>query len=503
MEPFVNFTGVVCPLDRANVDTDAIIPKQFLKSIKRTGFGPNLFDEWRYLDRGEPGQDCSQRPLNPDFVLNDPRYAEASILLARENFGCGSSREHAPWALTGQGFRVLIAPSFADIFYNNCFKNGILPIRLSTKQVSDLFALAGAAEALRIAVDLPAQTLGLPDGEVIDFELDPFRKHCLLEGLDDISLTLQHVDAIRAYEARRRKAAPWVFARSIRSAAAAVTETRSLSKRILVLAGDGIGPEIVAEAIKVLQAVRDHCRIDLAWSEALVGGAAYDAYGHPLPEETLAAARDADAVLLGAVGGPKWEPLPIAVRPEKGLLGLRAGLELFGNLRPAILYPQLADASSLKAELVAGLDILIVRELTGGIYFGEPRGVAQLESGERRGINTLVYTESEIRRICRMAFDVARQRGKRVCSVDKANVLECTELWREVATEVGRDYPDVALSHMYVDNAAMQLVRAPKQFDVIVTTNMFGDILSDAAAMLTGSIGMLPSASLNAKGQGM
>lgn len=276
-----------------------------------------------------------------------------------------------------------------------------------------------------------------------------------------------------------------------------------MSKRILVLAGDGIGPEIVAEAIKVLQAVRDHCRIDLAWSEALVGGAAYDAYGHPLPEETLAAARDADAVLLGAVGGPKWEPLPIAVRPEKGLLGLRAGLELFGNLRPAILYPQLADASSLKAELVAGLDILIVRELTGGIYFGEPRGVAQLESGERRGINTLVYTESEIRRICRMAFDVARQRGKRVCSVDKANVLECTELWREVATEVGRDYPDVALSHMYVDNAAMQLVRAPKQFDVIVTTNMFGDILSDAAAMLTGSIGMLPSASLNAKGQGM
>ncbi|MBK1701340.1 3-isopropylmalate dehydratase small subunit [Thiococcus pfennigii] len=212
MEPFVNFAGIVCPLDRANVDTDAIIPKQFLKSIKRTGFGPNLFDEWRYLDRGEPDQDCRQRPLNPDFVLNDPRYAGASILLARENFGCGSSREHAPWALMGQGFRVLIAPSFADIFFNNCFKNGILPIRLSGDLVDDLFKLAGGPEALRIAVDLVAQTLHLPTGRTIPFEVDAFRRHCLLEGLDDISLTLQHVEAIRAYEARRLAEAPWLFA---------------------------------------------------------------------------------------------------------------------------------------------------------------------------------------------------------------------------------------------------------------------------------------------------
>jgi 3-isopropylmalate dehydrogenase len=208
-------------------------------------------------------------------------------------------------------------------------------------------------------------------------------------------------------------------------------------------------------------------------------------------------------VPLGAGAGPKWESLDISVRPEKGLLGLRAELELFANLRPAILYPQLADASTLKPEVVAGLDILIVRELTGGIYFGRPRGVETLESGERKGINTLVYTESEIERICRVAFDLAMKRGKRVCSVDKANVLECTELWREVATRVGADYPDVELSHMYVDNAAMQLVRAPKQFDVMVTTNMFGDILSDCAAQLTGSIGLLPSASLNAGGQGM
>jgi len=276
-----------------------------------------------------------------------------------------------------------------------------------------------------------------------------------------------------------------------------------LTKKILILPGDGIGPEIVAEAVKLLDCLRADFGLDIETETALVGGAAYDDCGSPLPESTLDLAKAADAVLLGAVGGPKWEPLEIALRPEKGLLGLRSGLGLFANLRPAILYPQLASASTLKPEVVAGLDILIVRELTGGIYFGQPRGVETLDSGERRGINTMVYTESEIERICRVAFDTAMQRDRRLCSVDKANVLECTELWREVAIRVGRDYPEVELSHMYVDNAAMQLVRAPKQFDVMVTTNMFGDILSDAAAMLTGSIGMLPSASLNADGQGM
>ena len=211
MEAFETLTGVVCPLDRANVDTDAIIPKQFLKSIKRSGFGPNLFDQWRYLDHGEPGMDNSQRPLNPDFVLNDPRYGGASILLARENFGCGSSREHAPWALADYGFRVIIAPSFADIFFNNCFKNGILPVVLDAAQVDALFGLATAAEALQLTVDLDTQQLVLPDGERIGFEVDGFRKHCLMNGLDDIGLTLQHVDEIRAYETRRRSEAPWLF----------------------------------------------------------------------------------------------------------------------------------------------------------------------------------------------------------------------------------------------------------------------------------------------------
>ncbi|MCG7872704.1 MAG: 3-isopropylmalate dehydrogenase [Candidatus Thiodiazotropha lotti] len=276
-----------------------------------------------------------------------------------------------------------------------------------------------------------------------------------------------------------------------------------MSKQILILPGDGIGPEIVTEAVKVLAALRDRFGFDVEMDEALVGGAAIDATGGPLPDATLDLAKEADAILLGAVGGPKWEQLDISIRPEKGLLGLRSALNLFANLRPAILYPQLADASSLKAEIVSGLDIMIVRELTGGIYFGQPRGIRELEGGEKQGFNTLVYQESEVDRIARVAFDIARKRDSRVCSVDKANVLECTELWREVVSRVGEEYAGVELSHMYVDNAAMQLVKWPKQFDVMVTTNMFGDILSDCAAMLTGSIGMLPSASLDEQGKGM
>ncbi len=276
-----------------------------------------------------------------------------------------------------------------------------------------------------------------------------------------------------------------------------------MSKKVLVLPGDGIGPEITAEAVSVLERVRDKFSIDLELDHALVGGGAIDKFGVPLPDETLSKAKEVDAILLGAVGGPKWDSLDMAIRPEKGLLGLRSGLQLFGNLRPAILYPQLAEASTLKPEVVSGLDILIVRELTGGIYFGQPRGIRTLENGERQGYNTYVYSESEIRRIGRVAFEAARKRGGKLCSVDKANVLEVTVLWREIMDEMSKEYPDVELSHMYVDNAAMQLVRAPKQFDVIVTGNMFGDILSDAAAMLTGSIGMLPSASLDESGKGM
>jgi len=272
--------------------------------------------------------------------------------------------------------------------------------------------------------------------------------------------------------------------------------------KIAVLAGDGIGPEITAQAIRVIEALgRDGLSIDV--EQALVGGAAYDASGDPLPPQTLAVCESSQAILFGAVGGPQYDALPRAKRPEQGLLRLRKHFDLFANLRPAIVYPELAHASTLRADVVAGLDILILRELTGDIYFGQPRGIHKNERGEREGFDTMRYSESEIARIARWGFEAARKRQRRLCSVDKANVLETTQLWRDVVTEVHRDYRDVELSHMYVDNAAMQLVRNPKQFDVIVTGNMFGDILSDEASMLTGSIGMLPSASLNAKRFGM
>lgn len=269
------------------------------------------------------------------------------------------------------------------------------------------------------------------------------------------------------------------------------------TKHILLLPGDGIGPEVVKETEKIIRWFNDNSDKKFTTSVALIGGNAYDQTGSPFPEETLAQAQNADAILLGAVGGPKWENLDYSVRPERGLLALRKELELFANLRPAICFDALADASTLKKDIISGLDIIIVRELTGGIYFGQPRGVETLPNGIRRGVNTEVYTSPEVHRIAYVAFELASKRSKRVCSVDKANVLECTEMWREEVRKVHQgDYVDIELTHMYVDNAAMQLVRNPKQFDVIVTTNMFGDILSDIAAQLTGSLGMLPSASL-------
>ena len=273
--------------------------------------------------------------------------------------------------------------------------------------------------------------------------------------------------------------------------------------QIAVLAGDGIGQEITTQAARVLQAVAP----DLTLVEAPVGGAAYDLHGHPLPQETLDLAQQSAAILFGAVGDWKYDNLPRELRPEQAILGLRKAMGLFANFRPAILYPQLAQASSLKPEIVSGLDILIIRELTGDIYFGQPRGVRVVEegpfAGDKQGFDTMLYAETEIRRIAKVAFEAAQKRNKKLCSVDKANVLETSQLWRDIMIEVAKDYPDVELSHMYVDNAAMQLVRAPKAFDVIVTGNIFGDILSDEAAMLTGSIGMLPSASLNASNQGL
>ena len=272
--------------------------------------------------------------------------------------------------------------------------------------------------------------------------------------------------------------------------------------KIALLPGDGIGTEILSEAAKLLDVLRRE-GLPIETETAPIGGAGYDAAGHPLPEATLALARSADAVLLGAVGGPRYDTLPRPMRPEQGILGIRKALGLFANLRPALLYPELASASTLKPEVVAGLDLLIVRELTGDIYFGDPRGRRKSSAGDDEGFDTMRYSEGEIRRIARVGFETARRRGRRLCSVDKANVLDTSILWREVVSRVAQEYSDVALTHMYVDNAAMQLVRNPKQFDVIVTGNLFGDILSDEASMLAGSIGMLPSASLDAANKGL
>ncbi|RKM35046.1 3-isopropylmalate dehydrogenase [Moraxella catarrhalis] len=275
-----------------------------------------------------------------------------------------------------------------------------------------------------------------------------------------------------------------------------------MKKHIAILNGDGIGPEIIAQAVKVLDKLIEQ-GLAVSYEYAKLGGEAYDAYSLPYPIQTQEIVQKADAVLLGAVGSPKYDDLDRPLRPERGLLAIRKDLNLFANLRPAILYQELAGASTLKPEVVSGLDILIVRELTGDIYFGEPRGIVTLDNGEREGFNTMRYGESEIRRIAKVSFEAAQKRRGKLCSVDKANVLETTELWRQIFTEVGKDYPEVELSHMYVDNAAMQLVKNPKQFDVIATGNIFGDILSDQASMLTGSIGMLPSASLNETGKGL
>lgn len=272
--------------------------------------------------------------------------------------------------------------------------------------------------------------------------------------------------------------------------------------KIAILPGDGIGPEVTREAIKVLHAIEKISDLAFELEETPIGGAAYDQTGKPLPETTLKLAKDADAILLGAVGGPQWEHLDYSVRPERALLGIRKELGLFANLRPALVFDELIDASSLKSEIIQGVDLLVVRELTGGIYFGTPRGVSE-ENGQKVGRNTYIYSENEIERIAHVAFQAAQVRKQKICSVDKANVLETTELWRETVSKIHKNYPDIELSHMYVDNAAMQLIKNPKQFDVIVTGNLFGDILSDEAAMLTGSIGMLPSASLNSRKKGL
>ena len=411
MDAFTVHQGLVAPMDRENVDTDAIIPKQFLKSIARSGFGPNLFDAWRYLDPGEPGQDPASRRPNPDFVLNQPRYQPgtfgpegASILLARSNFGCGSSREHAPWALEQYGFRALIAPSFADIFFNNCFKNGLLPIQLPESQVAKLFDEVLAFPGYRLTVDLPRQVVVKPDGDGT-----AVRGAAVPQVLPRQRLRRYRPDAApRRQDQGLRGRAPGPHA----LAGANPAGLKETGMKIAILPGDGIGTEIVDQAVRVLKV------LDLPFETetALVGGAAYEAHGHPLPDSTLKLAQAADAILFGAVGDWKYDKLERALRPEQAILGLRKHLGLFANLRPALCYEQLTHASSLKPELVAGLDILIIRELTGDIYFGQPRGRRTAIDGHFPGaeeaFDTMRYSRPEIERIAHVAFQAARKRSK-------------------------------------------------------------------------------------------
>jgi len=479
MGKFTRVTGAAAPLMRINIDTEVIIPINRLVGHKRGEFGPFCLEPWRYASDGSE---------IPEFVLNQPRYRDAKVLVAGDNFGCGSSREHAVWSLADFGFRCVIAPSFGDIFYWNCFQNGVLPIRLPEAQVKELAAEIETAAQPLLTVDLETQAITTPTGRTITFTTDPERRGALLEGLDEIGMTLKLDAQIRAHQFRDRESRAWIYRRE---------ETARVA-RLLILAGDGIGPEILAEVRRVVEWFIKKRQLPIDLREELFGISAWKAHGDLMRQQTWDEIVGADAILFGAIGSPDYDKIPADARKVDQLLRMRKELDLFCNLRPVRTLPALGASSTLRPEVIAGCDMMIVRELCGGIYFGEPRGREKLSSGGERAFNTCMYTSGEVERIARAAFDLARARSGRVCSVDKSNVLtETGGLWRDTVQALhDRQYPDIELSHMYVDNCAMQLVRAPKQFDVLVTENLFGDILSDCAAMVAGSLGMLPSASL-------
>jgi 3-isopropylmalate dehydrogenase len=464
---------------RINIDTEIVIPINRLIGNKRGALGPYCFEAWRYAPDGS--EDAA-------FVLNQPRFRQAKILVAGDNFGCGSSREHAVWSLQDFGICCVIAPSFGDIFYWNCFQNGVLPIRLPDKQVKELAAEIDSSENPVVTVDLKAQSIVTPSGREIAFTTDPERRDALLEGLDEIGMTLKLDATIRAHQHQDRENRPWIYRQE---------ETARVA-RVLILPGDGIGPEILAEVRRIVDWFMSKRDLKVNLREELFGVPAWKAHGSLMRKETWDEIVAADAILFGAIGSPEYDKIPAEARKVDQLLRMRKELDLFCNLRPVRTLPALAASSSLRPEVIAGCDMLIVRELCGGIYFGEPRGREKLGTGGERAVNTCVYTTGEVERIARAAFDLARVRSGRVCSVDKANVLpETSGLWRDTFQALHDEhYPDIELSHMYVDNCAMQLVRAPKQFDVLVTENLFGDILSDCAAMVAGSLGMMPSASM-------
>jgi 3-isopropylmalate dehydrogenase len=478
MRPFAVLSGPAVPIDRANVDTDVLIPINRLIGTPPAALGQYLFEPWRFVAGGAP---------DPEFPLNQSRYAGARVLVAGENFGCGSSREHAVWALDSFGIRCVVAPSFGDIFRQNCFQNGVLPVALAADTVAALIDELRTSASPIVGVDLRSQTVTFPSGRVVEFSVDPERREALLRGLDDIGMTLTLCDQIEQFEAVDVQQRPWNYR----------SEAALRVPQMLILAGDGVGAEIMPEVRRVVEWFEAERELVLDLGEEPFGIRAWHEHGTLMADATWQRILDADAILFGAIGTPEYADIPPEARSTDWLLEMRRTLDLFLNLRPVRAYDALLDASTLKADVVRGVDMVIVRELVGGAYFGEPRGVERLEDGRRRARNTIVYTTDEIERIAREAFLLARTRLGRVCSVDKANVLEFGALWREVVTAVhAAEFSDVELSHMYVDNCAMQLVRNPRQFDVIVTENLFGDILSDCAAMVSGSLGMLPSASI-------
>ncbi len=482
MRPFHREDGVLIPLDRSDVDTDQIIPKQFLKRIERTGYGEFLFNDWR--------RDASGASRT-DFVFNQEAYSPGTVMVAGRNFGCGSSREHAVWALSDYGIRAIVAESFADIFRANALGSGLLPVALPEHEVRALLDLAAEQPGITVAVDLEAQTVTCGDLRFA-FTIDAFERRRLLEGLDDIGLTLAH--EARDHGVRGTPAGVDAGPRARRGGL--------VKANIVVLPGDGVGPEVVNAALSVLATVCDASDAPVSIDVHLIGGRAIDELGTPLPDETLDACMAADAVLLGAVGGPAWDHLRGERRCEAGLLRLRREMDVFANVRPVKVHPHLTDRTTLRPEVIRGTDLVIVRELTGGAYFGQPRGRTGTGPDEIAR-DSIVYSAAEIERVARVAFRLAQSRRGELVSIDKANVLITSQLWREVVSALAAEYPDVTLTHELVDSFAMRLVREPATVDVVVAENLFGDILSDEAAVLAGSLGLLPSASLGASDQGL
>jgi len=479
MQPFTRLSAKAAPLLIGNVDTDQIVRIDRLIEFPRDQLGPYCLESFRYLPGGA---------LNPDFVPNRAKYQGLRILVTGENFGCGSSREHAVSALLGWGVRCVIGTTFGDIFYTNCCQNGLLPVRLPDADIAAIARELEGADPPVMTVDLVAQKVITPCGREVAFEIDTDRREALLEGLDEIGLTLRNARLIESFRERDQALRPWIYQR----------EFQPSMKKLLILAGDGIGAEILPQTRRVAQWFIAHRGVKAQLHEELFGISAWEAHRNLMREETWQAVQASDAILFGAIGSPAYETIPADARKVDQLLRIRKELDLFINFRPVKALAVLHESSTLRPEVLEGTDMVLVRELSSGIYFGTPRGISELPDGRRRVVNTMVYTSDEIERIARAAFQLARTRTGKVCSVDKGNVLENGALWREVVQQTrDRDFPDVELSHMYVDNCAMQLVRAPRQFDVVLTENLFGDILSDCAAMVCGSIGMLPSVSMS------